>query len=301
MNPTKPINRLRTELTSVNDFLYASDIESFRPGRSMDDILEDVQWRGHLVWACGYKGKSLYAIVYGLLAGDYSKGLERDPDAQKGAVYAIFLDDRFVKFVKGVQLLRDEKEEYEIEGTKAHRARPIKVGDFRWLIRLLESEPFDIEDVQKGVRERPAPPLHIDWGLTIVTLVLGPLLLLSEFIRRASKCDYKRNAELRDQFNGARVRIGMTESEVESVLGAQPLESGEVEAGSYRIYGSNESFNINLISLHFRNILVVLREGRVIGTYTAPPGAEWRRELGEWFMDLPNCPGYLLSSRGGAA
>jgi hypothetical protein len=88
---------------------------------------------------------------------------------------------------------------------------------------------------------------------------------------------------------------------VNAVLGAQPLESGEVEAGSYRICGSNESFNINLISLHFRNILVVLREGRVIGTYTAPPGAEWRRELGEWFMDLPNCPGYLLSSRGGAA
>jgi hypothetical protein len=277
-------NRLPTRLTSVNDFLYASDIEAFRPGRSMDDILEDVQWRGHFLWGCEHKGKSAYAIAYGLLAGDYSKGLERDPGAQRGAVYAMFVDDTFVKFVKRGQLLPGEKEEYEIEGTKANRAKPIKVGDFRWLIRLLESEPVNIRHVQEEVRAKPARSSRIDWGLTLVCLLLGP------FIRGASKHDHKRNAELRDQFNASRLRIGTTEAEVESMLRAKPLESGEVEAGSYRIYGSNESFNINLVSLHFRNVLVVFREGRVSGTYSAPPGAEWRRELGEWFIDLPSCP-----------
>ena len=39
-------------------------------------------------------------------------------------------------------------------------------------------------------------------------------------------------AELRDQFNAARLKIGMTEMEVESVLKAKPIEAGEVEAGT---------------------------------------------------------------------
>lgn len=250
----------------------------------MDDIFEAVQWRGNLMMACECKGRSVYAASYGLLATDYSRNLERDSNAQKGTVYAIFLADKFAKFVKRPGFFPSEKEEIEIEGTKASRAKPIKIGDFRWLIRYLESESVNIGDVQEEIRARPAAPSHIDWGLTIVCLLLSP------FMPRASRRDYKRNAELRDQFNAARLRIGMTESEVESVLRAKPLESGEVEAGSYRIYGSNESFNINLISLHFRNILVVFRGGKVSGTYSAPPGAEWRRELGEWFVDLPKRP-----------
>ena len=50
----------------------------------------------------------------------------------------------------------------------------------------------------------------------------------------------------------ARLNVGMTESEVEAVVKAKPIESGNVEAGVYRIYGSNESFNIDP-SLHFEH------------------------------------------------
>ena len=89
-----------------------------------------------------------------------------------------------------------------------------------------------------------------------------------------------------NQFNAARLKIGMTESETEAVLKAKPLESGKVEAGDYKIYGSNESFNINY-PLRFSNILLVFTGGKLSVIRSIPSGAEWRQELGEMFSDLP--------------
>jgi hypothetical protein len=77
----------------------------------------------------------------------------------------------------------------------------------------------------------------------------------------------------------------MTESEVESVLKAKPLESGKVDAGSYRIYGSNKSFKMK--DLHFANILVVFRDGKVSVIGGADAGDAWRQELAWEFVDLP--------------
>jgi hypothetical protein len=109
-----------------------------------------------------------------------------------------------------------------------------------------------------------------------------------------SEKDYLRNAELRDQFNAARLNIGMTESEVQAALKAKPLESGKVEAGDYRIYGSNESVgDISSISgtfRHFSNILVVFREGKAVAISSTPAGYDWRRKLGEATTDLPKRP-----------
>jgi hypothetical protein len=102
--------------------------------------------------------------------------------------------------------------------------------------------------------------------------------------------DFRRNAELRDQFNASRLRIGMTERDVESVLHANPVESGKVEAHSFAIYGSNESFAISH-TLHFSNILVLFRDGKASGIYsgeTVPGGRGWREQLGKLFVDLPS-------------
>ena len=78
----------------------------------------------------------------------------------------------------------------------------------------------------------------------------------------------------------------MSESRVEAVLKAKPLERGKVEAGAYKIYGSNETFNIHAW-LHFRNIFILFREETVAGIYSVPGGSGWRQELGRLFSDLP--------------
>jgi hypothetical protein len=127
---------------------------------------------------------------------------------------------------------------------------------------------------------RPVPRQRVDVGLTIAWSVLHPNL------PRATEKDYQRNAQLRDQFNASRLQIGTTQLQVESTLKSGALESGVVAAGSFGVYGSNESFNIDPW-LHFSNILVVFREGKVSGIYSARPGAEWRDQLGVLFLDLP--------------
>ena len=89
-----------------------------------------------------------------------------------------------------------------------------------------------------------------------------------------------------DRFLNGLARHTLSESEVEAVLKAKPIESGEVEAGSFIIYGSNEWFSINR-ALHFSNILVLFREGKARVIRSAGAGEGWRRELQERFIDFP--------------
>ena len=268
---------LHTKRTSAHYCLKAGDIEKFRPGRSKSDILNDTQWRGDFEAAAEYQGDSVSAIYYGLFGGPRRAG--------GSSVYAIFIDDKFEKFVQwpgwDKQELVETVDDY---GQRRSHPKPIKTGNFRCLIRLVESAPVSIADLEKERKEKPAPS-HIDYGLTIVCILLWPVFLVI-FLRSVIGRYHKRNAALRDQFNAPRLKIGMTESDVESVLRAKPLESGKIDAGSYKIYGSNELLDIDDL-LHFSNVLVVFKEEKVTGIYGAPAGYEWRRKLGEEFFDLP--------------
>jgi hypothetical protein len=125
-------------------------------------------------------------------------------------------------------------------------------------------------------------PRQTDLGLTAAWIVLG------QGIQAARAPQLKKNAELRDQFNAARLKIGMTDPEVEATLKAKPIDSGEVEAGSFKIYGSTERFDIAYD--HYSNIFVLLKEGRVIGIYSGElvHGGARRNELRQWFSDLPD-------------
>ncbi len=79
----------------------------------------------------------------------------------------------------------------------------------------------------------------------------------------------------------------MTESEVESVLRAKPIKEGKVEAGLYKLYGSNELLNV-LGYEHYSNILILFREGKVSGIYsgyTVSGPDQWPQR--ESFIDLP--------------
>jgi hypothetical protein len=255
--------------SSTSFYLTGGDLGEFRPGRRKHEVLRNVQWRGHFDMATTCDGKPVVTITYELLA-------EPQRSDRGKVVTAIFVNDRFVKFISW---LPGDMEEVDYEGTKWRRPKPNKLGDCTSLVRAMKAEPLRTKDLEKETKLIPSPPEHTDIGLTTAWLVLR------EAIRGASEADYKRNAALRDQFNAARLEIGMPESEVESIFKAKPLESGPISGGSYQIYGSNESFNLDTW-LHFSNVLIVFRQGRADVIYGIPAGDEWRRKVGQLFPDL---------------
>ena len=70
----------------------------------------------------------------------------------------------------------------------------------------------------------------------------------------------------------------MSEAEVEGVFKAKPLESGKVETGFFKVYGSNESFNIDP-ALLYSNVLVLYKDGKASVIYAIDGGSDWRKNF----------------------
>ncbi len=272
-------------LDSASCYLAAGELDKFQPGRAMDELLEDVQWRGRLYMTAEHRGQSVSWVTYEVLSGD--------PNEENGVwVEAIFVDGKFVKFVnRPPRLPEDEEVAVTSRGKPWRRPKPLKAGDTRFLVRALDSDAVSITDLKEEVESKgPPPKQRVDPGLTAAFLVLKAMGAVPGPSPPATDQDFERNAALRDQFNAARLRVGMTEAQVEAVLKAEPMESGKVEAGIYRIYGSNESFNIQ-VWLHFSNVLVIYREGKAIAIGSVSAGNDWRQKLGQATADLPAPPG----------
>ena len=244
----------KAEIASVDYFLGPEDFKKFIPGRSRDEILKDVQWRGNFEMATEYHGDEVSAISFGLFGGVFGS------DSRGTILWAIFVGDKFQKFVKWPE--RNEK--------------PEKLSEFSVLLRAVEGEPVSISDLEKQ-EVKPAAPSKIDPGLTVAFLLFKPAL---DF---AMKRNLKKNAKLRDQYNASRLKLGMTEKEVESVLKAKPIESGEFHAGTWKIYGSTEMLDI-INYLHYSNILILFKSGKISGIYsgsTVPSRENGLRSLRE--------------------
>jgi hypothetical protein len=252
-------------LRAKNWFLDARDLEKFRAGRSKAEILNEIQWRGEFEFAGMRNGESVSAIAYKL----FSNGPDGDGEGGE-VVEAVFVGGKFVKFVKSAPLPADATEEYEVDGGgKATRPKPIKVGDLRWYVPMVEAQPVNVADLEREVKANPPTPSHVDYG---------PLIPV------ASEEDLKRNAALREQFNASRLEIGMNEADVEAAFKAKPILSGTAAAGRIRIYGSTESFD-TMAQFHFSNVLVLYEDGKVAAVHTAA-GPQWLEELRQWFSDL---------------
>ena len=272
-------------LDSATHYLTPPDLDKFRPGRSRSDILKDLRWRADYFQAADCDGTSIAAINYRLIAD----GRE---SYRSMSLHAIFADDKFVKFIRW----QPDIELVPYERTTLSQRRRQKAGDYSWLTRVVESEAVNIADLKKeaeAMSKTPPPRKQIDPGLTAVYFGMRVLGLAPGPPPREE--DYEKlreNVALRDQFNAARLNLGMTESEVEAVLKAKPLESGKVEAGRYQIYGSNKSFNIN--DWHhftcFSNILVIFREGKAVAISSIESGYDWRERLGVRITDLSPDP-----------
>jgi hypothetical protein len=241
------------EPTSADYLLSPGDVENFRSGRLKGEILGDIHWRGNFEMGTQYDGHDVCAISFGLFGGPFGE------DPRGTILWAVFVDDKFQKFVKLP------------EGSE----KPLKVGEFRELILALHGEPVSVSDLEKDVK--PETPHHVDPGLTVAVLPLLPAL------DAKMRSETKKNAELRDQFNASRLKLGMTEGQVELVLRAKPIESGEFSSGSWRLYGSTDEHDVRDI-LKYSNILVLFKSGTVSGIYsgfTVPGGAYGIRSLRE--------------------
>jgi hypothetical protein len=232
-------------LNSATHSLITADLAAFRPGRPMEEIFNETKWRGYFYMAAEHEGKAVYAIIYKIQSDD--------PKIEGGIwVWAIFVDGKFIKFVRPPARLPNDN------------AKEIKESYEHVLIRAMDAAPISVDKLKQEVKSLSPQPKNADPGLTIAYLVLRAMGAAPGPEPRASEQEYLRNAALRDQFNAARLRIGMTRSEVEATLGTKPLRSGKTKAGEYEVYGSNESFDINPW-LHFSNILVTYRNGKVVG------------------------------------
>jgi hypothetical protein len=237
--------------------LGPADYDKFSPGKLQTEVLNDIQWRGNFEFAADFDGKNATAISYDLFGGPF-----RDNGT---SVLAVFVDGKFIKFVHWP--------EYDPK---------IKIGDFSILKQVVESDPVSIADLEKEKAEKPKTPERIDPGLT------ATWLLYRKGLEATRAPMLRRNAVLRDQFNAARLKIGMRATDVEAVFNAKPIRSGIVEGGSFQIYGSTESFDV-LSDLHYSNVLVVLRDDKVTGIYSGGlvPGGYRHQEMQQWFIDLP--------------
>lgn len=249
------------ESMSSSYLLWPPDFGKFRKGRPMDELLKDVAWRGNLEMATRHGGKDISAISYGLLGGPFS-------NSEGGTVvWALFVNRKFDKFVEWPQW-NDGR---------------IRVGDFQRLVRALQGEPVDVARITGAAKPQPEAPSEVDPGLT------AAWLLLREGVEARRQQDLRENAELRNRYNAARLRVGMTKKEVETVIGELPIASGHVESGSFCVFGSRKTFDV-LPYLHYSNILVLFTDGKVIGIYSgySVPGGEAGLDgLSETFLDLP--------------
>jgi len=269
VKPLEVENPKKRELTSPDYWLEPSEYEFFRPGRLKSEILTDVNWKGAWYQTTKHQGKSIAAINFGFF--------ERPPSGKGTMAWAIFVDDKFEKFVRFPKPVYDRK-----------------VGNFQRLINAYNSDSVSVPDLRKERNELSArlkkKPRKTDWGLTFVWLLFSKGIIEREAAeekkREALYPEYlKRNAILRDQFNAARLKIGMTEKDVDSIFKAKPLHTGKVEAGPFKIYGSNERLVLGPNNyLHYVNSLIVYREGKVIGIH-AIPGCSLMRTM-KMFKEL---------------
>lgn len=261
------------ELPSIHYFLSFNEVKAFRKGRSKTDILNEVQWRGNFVMAAKYEGSSACVISYKLFSADA-------PVERGEVVFAVFVDSKFTKFVSWFPF---ERVEVPYEGTTRTRFKPVKIGDIRWLTQAVRKKAVDVSELEKEVKARPQPTSQMDPGLTIAYLVLKFMGLTPT---PATEEKYKRNAELRNQFNAARLKVGMSPDEVQAIFKAKPLETGKVAAGAFQVYGSNESFDIEPL-LRYSNVLVLFKDGKANVIHALAGGPNWRQEVQERFSNFP--------------
>jgi len=211
--------------------------------------------------ATEFHESTIAAISYGLNGGPLNN--------DGSEIWAIFVDDHFEKFVRPPA------------GDPEWGSKGIEVGDFTWLISSVNAKSISVAECEKETLSDHVRS-HVDPGLT------ATILAASSALKSARASDLATNQRLRNRFNASRLRIGMTEDDVESIFKEKPLKSGQSSVGAFKLYGSSESLDVTPY-LRYSNVVVVYQDQKVIGIYSGwliPGGEEGVRKIGGTIIHL---------------
>lgn len=234
----------------------------FVPGRARLDILKDIDWIGNLEVGGTVDGHKCVLIAFGVYGGPFAAGR---------LLWAVFFDDKFVKWVDPIEF--------------AFADESIKFGDFRPLKDAMAAKPFDVVGLKlkvESLKQEQGLQNHRGQGNLGLTVVFAALTWLGP-----SKAEHKsdrENTELRNRFNASKLELGMSSKEVQHVLKAKPLQLGEYDGGDWQLFGSD--IDLSNVNEYYRyaNILVLFTDGKLIGIYSGSYahggeyGIRWLRE-----------------------
>jgi hypothetical protein len=264
---------------SAHNDISTDDLTHFIPGKAKGEVLRCVQWRGAFFEASGIEGKDISAILFNVAPSD------AEEDELGVWVHAIFEEGKFVKFVEHpfmanmrdklpAELLEKVKDE---SGQSYPRIRRMRVGDAALLKFLWQAEPVSVDVLKKQAEAAGPAPSQIDPGLTAA--VLG-MKALGIYPIPNVEDDYRLNAKLREQFNGARLGIGMSEERVEDVFGSEPVETGKVQGGTYKLFGRPLTSGVNVRpGLRYTNVLTLFDDsGNLTWATSVDAYGAWKKD-----------------------
>ncbi|MBI5434092.1 MAG: hypothetical protein HZA52_14765 [Planctomycetes bacterium] len=235
--------------------MTVAELDCFRPGRARREIQAELGSRVGRAWLVDCGDRQLGTLGFELISVGES-------DRRSGFCFdALFVDDEFVRLVE---------RPYDEPG-------PATVDDCAWLARALERPSLGAVELEERARSLAERVEHVDWGLTAVYVVLSPFLA-DRTVRSPSADDFARNAALREQFDAARLDLGMTEAEVEATLRAAPLDRGTTIGGAFCLYGSRDRLPLDDAVRH-RNVVVVYRDGRACVVESIGDVDAWLRSV----------------------
>jgi hypothetical protein len=253
---------------SAYDILNPDDLRHFQEGVELTLIMEEIKWRGNFAYATIIDNKAVAALEF-----RYSVA---DPEGLHGPnIIAIFDDYKFSKFTSCPSRSKDSLRLF---------------SELREALAAPAVSPIDIWNEYTISYKRLAKSAASEPGIEMQSMILGPML--QAFMRKSGKdsasfVDYKRNAELRDQFNAARLRLGMTSREIKAVLKCdQPLEIGQIDGMKYEIYGSGVDFGKISSYISYQNVLIIFDDKEAIGIYGIPGGSQGVDAMHEAYPNL---------------
>jgi hypothetical protein len=253
---------------SAYDILNSGDLCHFQEGVDLSVIMEKINWRGNFEYSTIIDNEAVTGIGF-----RYSVA---DPEGLHGPnILAIFKDYRFLKFT-----------EYPNPSEKSL----IRFSELREALAAPAVSPIELWEKYTERYKRLVESAAAEPGIEIQSMILGPML--KAFLSKSGKdsasfADYKKNVELRDQFNASRLRLGMTSIQIMAALKCdQSLAIGQIDGMKYEIYGSTAYIDKMSSYIHFQNVMVIFNDDKATGIYGVFEGPRGIDVMHEQYPEL---------------
>lgn len=227
--------------------------------------------RSNIAAALGTTGRHLFTYTH---AGDvymlvcyYVRGREHPRDENGLPVLLLFKNDAMWKIVQPLPRGSHHRRE---EGVMKFQERSWGVTDEDHLLYIINSESGSMRTIQDELEQYKATLQRLELlrkarEPNVPPWVFVPLLM-PENLERVRR-DYERNHELIKTFDGARIAIGMTREDVQTIFGSE-AKLVRVDCDTILcIYGSNIRLNVNP-QYHFSPVAVIYRNNEVSRVYS---------------------------------